>query len=103
MAGKRAHFELVAGRRKDKCRAVPAGMTLRIESLYDAVVHWSTDDWKTAKDTPTRDTGMGVHVADLPNAKLPAGTTLRFTFHWPGAGHWEGKYYEVSFIRPMRA
>lgn len=98
---KKTGSRYAAWRFNNKCRAVPTGMTLRIESLDEAVVHWSADGWKTARDTSTRDTDMGVHVADLPTSKLPAGTTLSFTFHWPQAGRWEGTDYEVAFFMPM--
>ena len=44
---------------------IPAGKLLRLEVLAPAVVRWSADDWLTTHDAPTRDTGLGVHVADL--------------------------------------
>ena len=34
-----------------------------------AVVHWSTDGWKTSHESATRDTGLGIHVADLDTAQ----------------------------------
>jgi glucoamylase len=73
-----------------KCGALPAGKTLRVEVLAPAVVHFSLDDWRTVHDVATRDTGLGVHVADLPTAACPPGTTVRFTFRWPQADRWEG-------------
>ena len=59
--------------------------------MAPAVVHWSSDGWRTIHDTPTRDTGLGVHLADLPTEKLAAGGDVVFTFHWPEAGRWEGQ------------
>lgn len=73
-----------------KCRAMPAGRVLRIETLAPARVHWSSDDWRTVVDTDSRDTGLGLHVVDLPTSRLPAGSTIRFTFYWPDARRWEG-------------
>jgi glucoamylase len=35
-----------------------------------AVVHWSTDEWKTCFDTHTRDTGLGMHFVDLPTDRM---------------------------------
>jgi len=79
-----------------KCRAIPPGKTLRLEVLAPAVVRWSVDDWRTANATETRDTGLGVHVADLRIGELPDGTTLHFTFYWPEAGHWEGVDFDAQ-------
>ena len=59
------------------------------------MIHWSVDDWRTVTDTVTRDTGFGVHVADLP-ARLGADRRIRFTLLWLDEGRWEGADYEVS-------
>ncbi len=79
-----------------KCRTLPTGKTLRVETLAPAIVHWSCDDWQTVHDTATRETGLGVHVADLPTAALAAGATLRFTLCWPEADRWEGVDFAVD-------
>jgi glucoamylase len=82
-------------RSNHKCRAIPAGKALRIELLAPAMIHWSRDDWRTTTDTATRNTGFGVHIADLP---APAGSDgrIRFTFLWLDDGRWEGADYEVA-------
>ena len=80
----------------NKCLTLPAGNSLRIQLLAMASVHWSPDNWQTVTDTPTRDTGLGVHVLDLPADRLPAGTTLVFTFHWTDSDTWEGTDYSVQ-------
>jgi glucoamylase len=79
----------------NRIMSFPSGKTLRLEVLAPAVVHWSHDDWRTLRDTPTCDTTLGVHVADLPTAGLCVGTTLRFTFYWIGASRWEGVDFAV--------
>jgi glucoamylase len=79
-----------------KCRAIPPGNTLRLEVLAPAVVRWSVDGWRTSHTNQTRDTGLGVHVADLLIGELPGGTTLHFTFFWPEAGHWEGVDFDAQ-------
>jgi glucoamylase len=78
-----------------KCLAIPAGKRLRFEVLQPAVVHWSPDGWHSVVDTPTRDTGLGLHVADLPSDALSAGG-LDFTFFWPLANRWEGCDFAVT-------
>jgi glucoamylase len=78
-----------------KCRTLAQGTTLRIEVLAVAVVHWSADGWQTAHDTETRDTGLGIHIADLPTEGLPPETRVVFTFHWIESSNWAGVDYEV--------
>jgi glucoamylase len=80
----------------NKARTMPAGKILRVETRAAAVVHWSGDGWQTVQDTPTRDTGLGMYVADLPTTGLPAGATVTFTFRWPAADRWEGRNFEVQ-------
>jgi glucoamylase len=79
-----------------KVRELPAGRTLRLETLAPALVHWSADGWRTPRDLPTRATGLGVHVADLPTEALARGSEVRFTFYWPEAGRWEGADFSVK-------
>ena len=79
----------------NKVRAMPPGRTLRIETLAPAVVHWSVDGWRTVQDVPTRDTTLGVHVADLETLGLSIGDRVDFTFYWPEADRWEGADFVV--------
>ena len=79
----------------NKVRTMPCGKTLRIAVLKPATVHWSLDGWKTAFDTHTRDTKLGVHVVDLPTDKLPVGNPAVFTLQWDADG-WEGVNYSVT-------
>ncbi|HLJ61435.1 MAG TPA: glucan 1,4-alpha-glucosidase [bacterium] len=79
----------------NKSRALAAGTTLRVETLAPAVVHWSDDAWRTVRDSASQDTGLGVHVADIPTAALARGADVRFTFYWPQAARWEGVDFTV--------
>jgi glucoamylase len=81
-----------------KIRSLSAGKSLRIETLAPAVVHWSADDWRTIHDLATRDTGVGLHVADVPAEALRTSAVIRFTFYWPEAGHWEGEDFAVKVV-----
>jgi glucoamylase len=82
-----------------KCQTIPAGKILRLEVLAPAIVHWSADGWQTVHDTETRDTGLGVHIADLPTDSLPVGAKIVFTFYWPEAGRWEGIDFALRLSR----
>ena len=69
---------------------LPAGRTLRVELTQPAVVHWSDDGWATPREVATADTGLGVHVADLPTAALPEGGSVLFTWRDLASGAWTG-------------
>ncbi|MFI5338878.1 MAG: glycoside hydrolase family 15 protein [Candidatus Methylomirabilales bacterium] len=84
-----------------KCIRVPAGKRLRVEVLAPALVHWSADDWHTVQDVRTVDSRLGVHFADLPTDRLPAGRTVTFTFLWLEVGRWEGVNFEVTLSGEM--
>jgi glucoamylase len=78
--------------------SLPAGKDLRIETLAKAIVHWSTDNWKTVQDTRTNDPLMGMHFADLKTAGINAGATINFTFFWLEANHWEDKNFMATIV-----
>ncbi len=80
----------------NKPRTVPYQQTLRINLLSPALVHWSVDGWKTATDTKTHDTGLGLYTLNLPTASLPLGGQVVFTFYWLEEQRWEGTDYTVT-------
>jgi len=82
-----------------KIRTMKAGGLLRIEVLRSAVIHWSTDYWRTSKDIQTRDSGLGVYVVDLPSSGLSAGDMIFFTIYWPDQDRWEGIDYTVGISK----
>ncbi|HTP51154.1 MAG TPA: glucan 1,4-alpha-glucosidase [Anaeromyxobacteraceae bacterium] len=79
-----------------RLKSLSTGSTLRIEVLAAARIRWTRDGWSTCAEVETRDTGLGVHVADLPTVSLPAGAQVDFTFHWTSADHWEGRNFSVG-------
>ena len=88
--------QIFGWRVNNKTRSIPRSKTLRLILLSPALVHWAIDDWQTAHDTETRDTGLGIHTLDLPTASLPAGAQVMFTFFWLGENRWEGTNYTVK-------
>ena len=46
----------------------------------------------------TEDTGLGVHLFDLPATTLAPGTTIVFTLFWPQQGRWEGIDFSVEVL-----
>jgi glucoamylase len=77
----------------DRPQRLRAGNSLTVALKAPARVHWGVNGWKEVRDVDTEDTGLGVHVADLPVAGLAAGTTIQFTFLWRDTEAWEGRDY----------
>jgi glucoamylase len=84
----------------NRCATAPAGRLLRIETLVPAVIRWSADGWKTARESNTRNSGAGTYAADLSTGTLTAGTAVEFTFYWPSANRWEGRNFAVRIGEP---
>jgi glucoamylase len=84
-----------AWRFNQKSRSLPRGQILRVEVGVATVVHWSLDGWGTVHDTPSRDSGFGIHFVDIPTAECTAGSAVVFTLFWPEAHRWEGTDYQT--------
>jgi glucoamylase len=82
-----------------KIRSMCAGKILRIETQVKASVRWTSDNWKTFRETPADDTGLGLYVADLSTKGIRPGGKVAFTFYWSDADRWEGENYEVEIRR----
>jgi glucoamylase len=85
-----------------KLRSLPHGKMLRLETMADAVIHWSSDNWKTCHDQNTHDTGLGIQMADLSTGALPEGAQIKFTFFWNEARRWEGADFSVTVGKPSQ-
>jgi glucoamylase len=79
-----------------KLRSVPAGSVLRIESCEPAIVRWSADAGKSARDDAMRDGGCGVHYVDLPTSELAPGSRVVFSFRWTSPERRDGTEYTVA-------
>lgn len=88
--------EYWAWRFNNKCRTMPAGRTLRVTVMASAMVHWSSDGWQTVHDESTRDTGLGIHVVDLPAGRMVSGQAILFTFFWTESRNWENANFAVT-------
>ena len=81
---------------QNKVRTLPCGKKLRIALPAPATIVWSMDDWKSTRETPTRDTKLGLHVVDLPTGEMKTADAVAFTFHWEADNRWEGVNYRVA-------
>jgi len=70
---------------------------LRIEVMAEAVVRWTDNNWETFKDTDTKDTGLGIYVADIASVNKKR-KRIRFTFFWKKEKRWENKDFEVKIL-----
>jgi glucoamylase len=73
---------------------VAPGRVLRIELPAPSVVGWSPDNWRTRNEVTTCDTGLGVHVAELPPA--PASGSIAFTWRGTAPGAADGEKFTVE-------
>ena len=78
-----------------KIRSMPLGKTLRIETMSNAVIHWSDDNWNTLHDTTDSNFILGIHFTDLPTEALPKDKQIKFTFFWPEDNRWEGQDFMI--------
>ena len=80
-------------------RSVDPSATLRVIANQPFRLHVSDDDWRSARDLDSGETGLGLHFVDLP----PLGGRGRqwtFTFYWPLADRWEGRDFRVAAAPP---
>ncbi|MEZ4770968.1 MAG: glycoside hydrolase family 15 protein [Caldilineales bacterium] len=93
-----ASSPLAIWRFSQKPRTIPLQKTLRIELPAAAAIRWSADGWEHVDEIDTRDTGLGMHIADLPTGELDEDSTIVFTFHWTESDEWEGEDFVVRVV-----
>ena len=77
---------------------VPAGCSLRVIAENRFRVHWSDDDWATARDIESSKVGYSGSYADLPTAAEQTGT-ISFTLFWLDENRWEGRNFKVEIYQ----
>ncbi|MGE5243413.1 MAG: glucan 1,4-alpha-glucosidase [Betaproteobacteria bacterium] len=95
LAGSPPPAPFAVWRFNNKIKNMSAGRVLRVETQARALVHWGVNGWTEVQDVESTDTGLGIHVADLPTARLPAGARIDLTFYWPDGARWEGADFHV--------
>ena len=79
------------------CTVISSKKILRIEVLTAARIHWTFDNWKTILDIDTKDTKLGMHIADIVFSNEQS-VEIKFTFFWKDANRWENKDFAVKVI-----
>jgi glucoamylase len=72
------------------------GQQLRVCLPEPALVHFGVDGWRQVADVETHDSGLGLHVADIPTAQLRESQRVDMTFFWTGAQAWDGRDYRID-------
>ena len=92
------------GQRVARCRPwrpdlplarIPAGRVLRLDLPEAATVLVSRDDWRTQAEIATEDTGLGLHVAEVPTEGMASAGRIVFTWRAQATGAWHGRNHEV--------
>jgi glucoamylase len=86
-------------------RAMKRGETLRIQAPARFRLRWTQDEWRTATDTVSTDSRLGIHFVDLAVSSGQS-SPVRFTFFWLESvsfplfqrqrERWEGRDYAVE-------
>ena len=63
-------------------------------------MHWGREGWHDVADQPTRESGLGFHVAALDVARLPPGERVDFTWQWQDSGTWQSHDQTVAVLPP---
>jgi glucoamylase len=79
-------------------RVVKRGYTLRIQVPAPFRLHWTGDEWRTAKDTASSSTTFGLEFVDI-SITASQEAPIRFTLFWPESNSWEGRDYMVAVGR----
>ena len=95
----------VKGKQKARCRpwrpdcpvaSIPAGRVLRLDLPQASIVRYTRDGWSTQADIATRDTGVGLFVAEIPTKGMTAGESVVFTWRDASTGVWRGRNLDVA-------
>ena len=73
---------------------------MRLDLPEELIVRYTRDDWKTQADVATSDTGLGLHVAELPTSGMAPGGKLVFTWRRKADEVWRGQDFETRVVAP---
>jgi glucoamylase len=76
--------------------AAPSGAALRLDLPAASIVRYTRDGWATQADVATHDSGVGLHIAEIPTKGMAAGANVVFTWRDALTGAWQGHNYDVA-------
>jgi glucoamylase len=80
-----------------RVQAVRRDGVLRVQSSSPFRLRWTGDEWRTAQDTTSTPTAIGIEYVDIqvsPKQRAP----IRFTFLWTRGNQWEGLNHTVMVV-----
>jgi hypothetical protein len=78
---------------------MPQGKTLRIILPADAVVVWTTNDWRQRNESEANYVGdLNLWFVDLPTVELTSKSQVEFTFFCTREKRWEGRNSRVEIV-----
>jgi len=77
---------------------IPTGSQLVICVPAAATFRWTMDGWRTIHDSATRDSGLGLHYAELHSRDLPSNSHIDFTYCFSDSGKWAGENVGVAVV-----
>ena len=87
---------------REDCPAaqVLAGQTLRLDLPDESIVRYTRENWKTQADVATSDTGLRLHVAELPTAGMEPGDKLVFSWRRKADQVWRAQDFDALVVAP---
>jgi len=94
----------VIGQQRGRCRPwredspaaeIPAGISLRMDMPAASIILYTRDGWKSQAEVATKDTGLGLHVAEISTQGMEPGGTVEFTWRSQADGAWLGRNFDV--------
>lgn len=76
---------------------IQVSYTLRIQAAAAFTLKWTRGEWAQANEIEATPTSLGIHFVDL-DVPEPSAAPIRFTFFWPGAGHWEARDFRIEVV-----
>lgn len=82
---------------------IASGQILLIGLSQPSMIHWGINGWQSIHDIATRDTTLGLHVAELKTDTLLAGQTIHFTSRHANSETWSGIDYIITVLTDIKS
>ena len=73
-------------------------MKLYIGLHQAATIRWGINNWQNVRNLPTRDSGIGIHIAEIDTSALTECDSVIFTYRPTQSGEWLQQDYRISIV-----
>ncbi len=80
---------------------IRAGRVLRLDLPEASMVVHTRDGWRTWAEQMTRDSGLGLHIGEIPTEAMRPGESVEFTWRAQATGTWHGRNHEVAVVATL--